>query len=101
MKTRNNAEIIPPIEYDQLLEDFLLENSIDASNITDICKTGLSTEHIIRKEILSTVKSLRVNKKIGCIFTLPTNRRDGSCWIFYSSMSSNEIRRMVAMKVFL
>lgn len=88
-------------EYDDTLGSFLLQNNFDASNITDICRTGLSIERIDRRDILEAVKKIQNNHKTGCIFTLPTDRRDNTCWIFYSSMASDEIRRVVAMKVFL
>jgi hypothetical protein len=89
------------IEYDETLQDFLLQNNFNAGNIIDICKFGLLYRHINRRYISDFVKDNQNSNGIGCIFTLPDNREDDFCFAFYSPMSSDEIRRTVAMKVFL
>lgn len=88
-------------EYDKSLKDSLLQHGFDCENILDLCRTGLLSCKIRRDRILVAVESFQKEHKTGCIFMLPSNRRDNSCYVYYSPMSSDEIRRTLALKAFL
>jgi hypothetical protein len=86
-------------EYDELLQDFLLQNGCNIDNITDVCRSGVVRKVIDKRWILEEIRLWQA--KSGCLFTLPGKRRDNHCYLCWSPMSSNEIRRTVALKAFL
>jgi hypothetical protein len=89
------------VEYDESLGNLLTQYNFDAVNITDICKSGLTICLTDRKNIFHYVKVFQADHKTGCVFALPSNRRDNSCYVIYSPMSSEEIRRIIELRAFL
>lgn len=89
------------IEYDESLKYLLLENGFNCDNILDICRSGLIRHTIDRNKILVAINDFLLTHKSGCIFMLPSKINIHNCHVYYSPMSSNEIRRVVALKIFL
>ena len=95
------------IEYDVELHDFLLKNNFTYKNLPDHASTFMIEEiqYVSREisKVMTMVNSIRtINKgKSGCIFTLPGNRRDNHMYMYYSSLSKDDIRKIIKMKAFL
>jgi hypothetical protein len=93
------------LEYDETLRAFLLENGFTFKNVMDIGITNaLVMRHIRRYDTQGTIASFQRHwpeDKAGTIFTLPGGRRDNMEYLYMTRMTSQEIRRIVAMKAFL
>jgi hypothetical protein len=99
MNTEENQYIISL--YDESLGEFILKNKFNSDSITDICGAIEIKVNIDRRNLPQVINEFNSKYSIGCIFVLPGKRRDGKCSIIRSLMSSKEIRRRIALKVFL
>lgn len=99
------TKLIEPI-FDDSLGAFLLKHKFTHKNIDSILgpDTGVGIPHYraatSRRFGAAVIDSLKSRFNGGCIFVLSTGRRDGTN-VYWSKFSSDEIRRMVAMKAFL
>lgn len=96
--------------FDESLHDFLLKNRITIKNIDDILglDDGIGIPHyryggVSNFNIPKFVESFKTQfvGMGGCIFILPSGRRDAKSWVIWSKYSSEEIRRIVNLKAFL
>lgn len=96
--------------FDDSLCVFLLKNRITIKNIDDILgpDNGIGIPHyryggINNFNIPQFVESFKTQffGMGGCIFTLPSGRRDATSWVIWSKYYSEEIRRIVSLKAFL
>ena len=101
IEEKNEESTVVDIKYDESLRELLLLNGFTHKNILDICKSGVISCEVHHSKILSAAEDFKKTHKSGCIFSLPGSRRDGMIYVYYSPMSSDEIRRTIALKVFL
>lgn len=95
-------------EYDPSLTQFLIDNGITDKLVPLIPREGswvlpADPECHGCHDVATTVKEMQQRYGSGCIFTLPGNIGIGpwSDYVFYTPLSSDEIRRRVAMRAFL
>lgn len=92
--------------YDESLGTWLLENKVNRKTVWDILVTRIlhgsnsiiTVDHRILKE---KIIEEMVEHHGGTIYVLPSGRRDGKSCILWSSLSSQEIKRIVSLKAFL
>lgn len=88
-------------EYDEDLKSLLLQNNFTNKNILNLMITGITAVCADRSGIMFEVDRFKAEHKSGCIFTLPSERRDNTEWVFWTPMSKSEIYRRIALKAFL
>jgi hypothetical protein len=98
-------------EIDQSLGVFLMKNRFNIKNIHTILEfhkeilngnpIAFRMENTQLKFIPYVVNSQQELFTKGCIFILPSGRRDGKSYVIWSQLSSEEIKRIVALKAFL
>jgi hypothetical protein len=92
------------VKYDPDLTQLLIDNRFTCENMVDICPPPDSIVWIMhRNEKMNFVNAMQDCKQdqVGCIFTFPGNRRDGMMYVYYSTYTADEIRRIIALKAFL
>jgi hypothetical protein len=97
-------------EYDPSLTQFLIDNGFTTKLVPLIPREGswvlpADKRHPISQDLSSVIEELQreYGSEGGCIFTLPGNVGLGpwETYVFYTPISSDEIRRRVANKAFL
>lgn len=95
-------------EYDPSLTQFLIDNGFTNKLVPLIPLRGSWVLPADPKcpdchNVTDTVREMRQMFESGCIFTLPGNLGLGPWvdYVFYTPISSDEIRRKVALKAFL
>lgn len=87
------------IEYDETLTSLLVENGFNRQNINNLVPTTRFYSNA--KEIPTIINSIRINFKGGCIFKLPSGKRNNMFFIYHTTATPEEIRRRLKLKAFL
>lgn len=91
-------------EYDESLMPLLIKNRFNPKNISKLMHIApgyLSLVYCFQQNILAAVNMLKEQFKDGCIFTLPSGRRNNMFFVYHTIATSNEIRRRLDLKAFL
>lgn len=96
-------------EYDPSLTQFLIDNGFSSGNLPPLIPANGSLAYAgPSSEMMLHIYEIKAAQQTGCIFTLPAkgffpNYLERIDWtvVFYTPISSNEIRRRVALKAFL
>jgi len=110
MATKEEKIIIDGAEYDPSLTQFLIDNGYDHGALVPLIPFNDSwvlCDHPSKLEWM--MSKINKNKQPGCIFTLPAkgffpdDPPERADWIVvvFAPISSDEIRRRVALKAFL
>lgn len=88
-------------KYDPNLQKLLTNNHFTYKWMADICPPPDSRVNVVHKNsVKEMIENMEQTYENGCIFTLPGERRDGMMYVYYSTFSSDEIRKIVALKIF-
>lgn len=87
-------------EYDETLTSLLLEHGFDYKNIYNLA-IPVSRFYSSLHNLYMTINAIKRNLKGGCIFKLSSERENNMFFVFYTAVSSNEIRRRLKLKAFL
>lgn len=94
--------------FDESLCEFLLQHKFSIKNIEDILGTDTGIGPLIHYRyntsaiyVPTLVDNFKQRFTGGCIFTLPSGRRDAKRYVIWSKLSSDEIRRIAKLSAFL
>ncbi len=92
------------VEYDESLREILCKNKISYPIIGEIIKI-ISVFKIgqpnCQEKLLDLINRLKLENNVGCIFTIPSGRRDSKSFVLFTEIESSGIHRILKLRSFI